>query len=183
MIKRISHLAIIYAFLFGSAIFLQSCCDETIRIVGNGEMIIYNSNINDPSNTDEHITGIFAVYSAPETVISNVAELVLMSSAFATSCDYDYANRLMQESIVLTCDRAFELGGMTIAAGTDLIGLEGVESLPSNNSIGNQDALVSFNDTFIDQVVFEETEYTFTINMSTNDGLAIVNSATAVFRL
>jgi len=183
MIKRISHLAILYAFLFGSAIFLQSCCDETIRIVGNGEMIIYNSNINDPSNAEGDITGTFAVYLAPETEISDVTVLGFMNSAYATSCDYDFANNIMQESLVLTCDKAFELGDITIAAGTDLIGLEGVESLPSNNSIGNQDALISFNDTFIDQVVFEETEYTFTINMSTNDGLDIVNSATAFFSL
>ena len=183
MIKRISHLVILYIFLLGSAVILQSCCDEeSIRIIGDGDMSIYNSDANSTATFEDDITGSFAVYLAPETVISDVTEFGFMNSAYAFSCDYNFANSIMPESLVLTCDKAFELGDMTIEAGTDLLVLEGVET-PGNNVSGIQDALISFTETFTDQAVFEEAEYTFTINMSTDDGLDIANSASAFFRL
>ena len=169
-----------YIFLFGTAVILQSCCDEeSIRIVGNGDMSIYNSDINGTVTFDDDIIGSFAVYIAPETEISDVTELGFMNSANAYTCDPVFANNILPESLVLTCDKAFELGDITVESGTNLLDLDGVES---SNSLGSLDALIIFTETFIDQAVFEESEYTFTINMSTDDGLDIVNSASAFFR-
>ena len=185
MIKRISHLVILYTFLFGTAIFVQSCCndEDTITIVGNGTMEIFNSSTNGNVPVEGDITGAFVVFVTPETEISDVTEFGLMNSAYAVSCDFEFANNIQLESLVLTCDKSFELGDLTIEAGTDLLNFDGVVVPSVSNLRLSAEVLITFTNTFTDQAVFEESVHTFTINMSTDDGLDIVNSATAVFRL
>ena len=179
MIKRISYLIVFYSLLILSAIVFQSCCQGSVRIVGNGTMEIFNSAL----NSGDDITGPFAIYVYPETVISDIGEFGLMNSAYALSCDYPYDNNIVPNSIALTCDKAFEFDGMTIVAGTDLLDLDGVEVPAISNFDQTNEVLIEFTSIFIDQVVFEGVEHTFTISMSTNDGLDILNSASVNFSL
>ena len=178
--KRFSQLVFFYAVLFSSAIFIQSCCLGEHNITGNGSLSIVEG-FGTPVDT---LSGPFRVVLEPTLTLSDsFKDLSLLHTSYAVTCDNPIENRIDVSSVEVILDQSITLSGDPIDMEANLIGRQGVTFVDGDYSGGFLELTIEFDQSFMDNVVFETNEYEFTVRMSTDDGVDIENSASVFVQL
>lgn len=156
-------------------VILQGCCDKQAKIVGNGAMSI----IDDNYRILDTISNSFTILIEPEIEVAGTLhdiQLGLMTSAYATSCDYEFTNRLLTDEIVITSTRDFIFEGETISANSNFINLAGITSYIIEIGETYQ-LIISFDSSFIENAEFVPGDYTLSVDVTTEEGIILQNSA------
>lgn len=174
--KKIKSIFQFYLILMVSAIVFQSCCSENFRIIGNGELRIFDATALSGVEADTIRGSFFMEVEFEREMVFNWKELSLMSTAYATSCEPNFENALVETTMTLSCSKSFVYDGQTIAANTDFSNIDElvVSVFADFGSIS-----VLFDESFLGNVEFQNGEHVFTIAIETTDGLAL-ESANAV---
>ncbi len=170
--KRIKSLFSLYISLFAFTIILQSCCQDTpvITIIG-AEDIFFAEEQELPITVAENATTLTGL---PFTMSVNM-ELefaaifngpILMSSAWATSCDETYLNSLDAGTVSVSCDKDFSFDGDIISAGSSFQNIDELLVIVNTENI-----IITATEEFMNLVEFENGQHTFTISITTSDGL------------
>ena len=103
----------------------------------------------------------------------------MMNSAYAVTCDNPTENRIDLNTVELTLDKAISLNGVQIPGGTNLIGRQGVTFIDGDYSGGFIRLTARFDQSFMDNVVFDSNRYEFTMKMSTDDEVDLEGTVSA----
>lgn len=178
--KRFNQLVLFYAVLFSSAIFIQSCCLGEHNITGDGSISIVEG-FGTPVDT---LSGPFRIVVEPTLTLSdNYQDFGLLTSSYAVTCDNPVENRIDVGSVELTLDKTITLNNEQIGVGTNLIGEQGVTFVDGDYSGSFLELTVEFDQSFMDNVVFDSNRYDFIVKMSTDDGLDIEHTVSAYVKL
>ncbi len=158
-------------FTFVSSMLFQACCKEaTYRIVDLGPITALHlpENLNGPFETEppDRIERAFSFYISTDRELTS-------SDKTNGDCDYTFQNSLIENTLSITCDQAFSYNSQTVEAGTDFIDIDEI-----GLRITAEEVQIIFEDAFVSRVAFPDDEYTFTINIETDDGLELSSSLT-----
>lgn len=159
-----------------------ACCGDTnVRIIGDGRISVFDFGSDKSYSQDETgiLTGAFEVNVSHETeAYAGLSNFSLIHSTFATSCPQTFVNNLDENSFKISFDKSFEFNGETIASGTNIIDLTGIEYLVSWASIQ-----VNFKESFMASGVFSQEAYEMTVQINTTDGILLENDMSVMFDL
>ena len=178
--KLINTIKLYLTFLLVSIV-LYSCCSDTYQIRSFQSLSIYNLN-NNQKNQENTVVGEFVIeaqFTDTTPIASNFKE-TFIQSAYATSCDEEYLNQLVNESLIIKLDKDFVYNGNTVNA---LSNLYEIPQLKNNIVFGYNAIYINFLNEFIDNAIFENQEYTFTVYIETNDGLQLEKQISVAINL
>ena len=182
--KKLKQLVLFYVLIFSSAIFIQSCCLGDHNITDSGTISIIDGLLIESEVPLDTITGPFNVVLEPGLTLSdNFQDLSLLNSSYAVTCDNPIENRIDLNTVELTLDKAISLDGVQIPEDTNLIGRQGVSFIDGDYSGAFLQLTVQFDQSFMDNAVFDSSQYDFTLKMSTDDGVDIEGTVSAFVRL
>lgn len=163
-----------------SSVLLHSCCSEPTRvtIVGTGELSFIGTD-ESPSGTgiiEEVGAGPFSIFVNFELEFASQFKPELMSSAYGFSCDEEFQNSLVKSSLSLTTDKDLIHDGEIRKAGSELKDLKGLIILVSSGEV-----VITFSHETRDVTEFASDTYTFSLSISTDDGLDMVSEGSLSF--
>ena len=159
--KKIHKAIAFYFSVLFITVVLQSCCNDSFRIIGAGTITAYD--LETLSSTNE-ITGTFSISQIHEVELVHVENFSLVNSAMALSCDYAFDNPLIADEIKISFDKDFTYKGTVIEANSDFSQLEDIQLLGWEGTIE-----IIFPAEFIDNIEFDNDTYTFKITSKTVD--------------
>jgi len=173
--KKISKsLRFYFGMIIFSIIFYQ-CCTEEYRITGGGSLQITDS-INSKSDT---ISNEFELYNYIDyEVVYENYNVGIITSSLALSCDVQFVNPLVQETIVLSFSNDIEYKSETILAGSNILDFD-VEEIFMDNYEGT--LWFRFSKEFIEMTTIPNGEYIISLSGETADGLQFQNEVSTVF--
>ncbi len=178
--KRLKQVVLFYVMIFSTAIFIQSCCLGDHQITDSGAIVINEGLLLGPEFPVDTISGPFSVVLEPGLTLSdNFQDLGIVNSAYAITCDNPIENRIDLNTVELTLDKAITLDGAQIPGGTTLIGRQGVTIMDGDYSGMGFRLTVQFDQSFLDNVVFDSNRYDFTLKMSTDDQVDLEGTVSA----
>ncbi len=170
-------LVLSFILLLVLALTFESCCTDTFRITGEGEMYAYDM----AYESLDSIEGEFILsVQYQTTVVGYFNDFSLIPSAYATTCEKNFENMLVESSLKLSTDKAFVFDNSTIEADTDFSFLDEID-VDIITDFGGVE--LTFTQDFIDKVNFQDTEMTFKIEIQTDDGLDLENEKTLLIDL
>ena len=178
--KKITKAFLFYFSLLGFAIFVQSCCNQEFRIIGSGN-ISANAIIQDQFQQITIVEGEFYLsINYDYEVAFNDYSVGILSTAMATSCIEKVVNPLVESSLKISCDKDFVYDGVAITANSDFS-----QTPELRNEIYSEYtyANIYFDQPFLDKAVFDNEEYTFKIEINTDDGVELMNEITLTMNL
>jgi len=114
--KKIKHAILFYISLILFSLIIKSCCEDSSKIVGNGQMFIAQLD----NGSHDTIRSEFEIKLFLERRISgNFNNIGIITSAYATSCSEIALNSLNRETLKLFCKNDFNYNGKIIKAGTN----------------------------------------------------------------
>lgn len=170
----------IYVAFFAAAVILNACCDNNLRIIGNGGISALDVNTvtgiteEDPAP----ITGPFEIWTIFQTESFSAASFPLLPTAMATSCPQNLTNDLNESTISISSNRAFTYSNVVIEPGTNLMAIEELEYLQDFDRLE-----FYFSESFIENAEFDSDFYTFSIEATTTDGRNLGNSIRLEFAI
>lgn len=170
----------IYMTFFAGAVIINACCDNNLRIIGNGGISALDINTStgiveaDPAP----ITGPFEIWSNFQTESFSAAGFNLLSSAMATSCPQNFTNDLVENTISISANRSFQFNDTVIEPGTNLLSIETLDYLQDFQKLE-----FYFHESFMNHAEFENDFYTFIIEATTTDGRNLQNSIRLEFAI
>ena len=124
----------------------------------------------------------FSLRASFETEIADAGlSLGLIQQAYATSCEYQYLNKLDISTLEITCDKAFQYDGNSIAAGENFSDISTLDI--QSFEFYNAELEILFPQAFLDNAVFESADHTFTLSVKTSNDLSLNNDASAYIDL
>ncbi len=176
--QKIKNLILFYCLILIIPIFIQACCNGNIKIIGSRSMSVVDSTFLEIDT----IKGEFDLLLELSSEVVSVGLNPFLNAAYATSCDYDLENMIVEESIKLSCDKAFSFSNEMVEANSNFINLAG---LKINNSSLDEwvTVVINFETDFIQNVDFSNEVYLFKLEMETDDGVLISHSASAYIDL
>ena len=164
--KKIAQVSGILLFSLFIAVFFESCCTDKYRIIGNGELVAYDSEY----AQIETISTAFRLENRYDTEIAASSKsLGLINSAYATTCEYHYVNAITESSITLSADKDFIYKTDTIFANTDILSIEDLDFVYHQD--WGPSVEIRFNDDFISNAIFEKSNYTFKLTSKSDNDL------------
>jgi len=168
------------------SIISYSCCDDTYRIVGKGTFLAFDFDDRHPmneTNSIDTITGTFLLLAQYEVILTSADTFKtdFTTSAYATSCDEDYSNFLLKETLNLHTNKDFTFDGSIIPANSNLLDIPEIYDAMQFGRYS--DVQIEFNADFLDKANFEKDEYIFNIYLETNDGLQLENQVVLMMDL
>jgi len=151
--NKLKTLAFFYLFLFSISVILHSCCTdpEQVTLVAGGDITFRDQYV--PISdvlTDVLIGQPFSMEASIELLFaSNFISPAIMTSAYGLSCEREYQNSMLDDTLMLTCDSDFRYNGETIKAGQNFSDLNGVFV-----SIYTTSIFINVTQDFIDNVEF-----------------------------
>lgn len=171
--NRIKKIITIYTFLYTISFFITSCCNEKIKIIGNGEFYAYDNYSNGFNQIDTIETESVLLWSMELMRFSMLKNADLIQNCNAMTCDEDYENDLIESSFTITCNKDFVYNTVTIPMGTDFSTLEDLEvEILKETGVVN----ISFTKEFMIKSNFETGQNELNVNIRTNDNITLKNS-------
>lgn len=186
--KKIAKAIVILVLVSIYSLIIEGCLcpPEDLKIIGLEEIEVASWIDSTYVRTDT-IYGIFYLITTTESEIAfnPIQDLSLMSSAYAISCDPDnYLNTLEESSFKLTCDTDFVYDNQIISAGTDYAQTEELEvRISPPYDYGGAEIQVIFGEDFMNKAEFQNTDYTFKIEIETDDGLNLMAEKILIMNL
>lgn len=159
--KKIQKALALYCSILFFAVVLQSCCNDSWKIIGRGTIIAYDI---ETFTTTNEITGPFFILQTFDVELVHVENFNIVNSAMATSCDYSFDNPILTNEITISCNKDFTYQGTVVQANSDFSQLEGIDLFNGDGTIE-----VTFPVEFMDNVEFDNETYTFKITSKTSD--------------
>jgi len=177
--KNLGKAICFYSLLMCTAIIIQSCCSDTYRIIGNGEMKVYEIGTIAALDTVRTPFSLSAEFDVE--LISAIVPNGFINSAYATSCEQNFVNKLDRSTIEITCDKSFEYDGETYPANENFkdIGALQIETFEFYGA----SLSITFNQAFINDAIFATGDHTFTVQISTDNDLTLINEVTTYIDL
>lgn len=150
---------------FSTLLFLQSCCEDSFRIIGSGTLSVKDQ----ISHASDTITTGF--------IVANF----LKDQIISTPCgEYTYENSILENSVNLFFSKDFLFNENTIKSGTNVLDIQTTDSeielLLYEGTID-----IKIHTIFIEQCNFHKGEYEITLKAKTNDDIEIENSLITYF--
>lgn len=170
--KKYLRIMIILTVTFICSIFLESCCHESFQIIGSGELKAYE--IGQRTEIDT-ISGEFLLVAKYQSKISsNFKQFRMFNSAYALSCEENFENSLVDSTLKLSADKEFIYNNETIPANSNFSSIAELDIHLSEYGYTQ----IFFQDKFLNNVEFQNTDYTFKIYIRTSDNLELENEIT-----
>lgn len=180
--KNLKSALKIYLSLSLLSVLTYACCEEiNLRISASGYHNTYDFNTAQNFNAQQTamITGPFSItinHEIKSTTALN--HLSFSSSAYALSCPENILNQIIPQSLHVYCDQSFVYKGDSIAPGTELKTLEGL-----NTEVFWGEISLFFTDTLMNEVEFDSAPYLLNVEVQTDDGMQLKNSIPLQFDL
>ncbi len=177
--NSLKNLLVFYAVLFIFALFIQSCCTSSYKIIGVGDLSIIGAT----TGEIDTIRNEFTFVINPELeLMSNVNNINLMASSYALSCDINISNSIDLSTVKIFCDKNFVFDNETVTPNTDFVNFDGI-ILDSTVSLDIVTVSIGVSQLFIDAALFENEAHQFTIEMETDDGVTLRDSISLFIEL
>jgi len=148
----------------------MSCCSEDITLVGAGELIAIQEKFT--REVISTVSGEFVLLNEMEiNIASNLIQNPFINELQATTCGEVFLNEIDPSSLMVIVDKAFDFNGQSIAAGADLLEIDGVL-----NDIGTSTIFIEFTEDFVSSADFLNELYTFELKFATSDSRSYSNS-------
>jgi len=170
--KLIKKLIILYSLVFFLTLIIQSCCKESFRIVGKGDIGAYTEYYN-PLNKIDTVKGEFLINWSLELRTASLPNTFgIVQSCYATSCAETFENEILESSFTINCNKDFKYDNMEISAGTNFSDLNNLIINISKKWGGIE---IKFPNDFIILADFDKGDYEFDVNISTTDDVEFEN--------
>lgn len=177
--KNLQKAVSFYFFLAIIAIGIQSCCTETFRIVGNGQADVLD--LSTFASVDTVRAPFLLNINFEVEVVDAMINQGLISSAYATSCGEVYENKLDVSTLKVSAKQTFDHDQVTIGIDEDF------SNLPNLNTqifdFGQASLQIEFPQAFLDQAIFQSKDYTFLVEVQTDNGLTLSNEVSVFIDL
>ncbi len=160
--------------------FIQSCCHESYKIIGKGEIGAYTDYYNPKNKTDTIKGEFYIIWQLEQKTSSLHNNFGLIQSTYATSCSETFENEVSESGFSISCNKDFKYNGILITAGTNFSDFEELK-LHIEKKWGAVE--IRFTNEFINLSEFEETDYTFKVNTKTNDNMNLENTLTVFMKI
>ncbi|MFI0430756.1 hypothetical protein [Mariniflexile sp. HMF6888] len=178
-IKRALYIYLIFLFL---SVITSACCKTNYQIIGNGSITAYDSESGETFTEDiiGTIIGGFRIDVNHEISIATGTDfnLSFIQSAYATSCGENYENDLDGSTLKISTNKDFIYDGILIEQGSNLTDIEGLDY-----DFGFGGISVRFNEEFVNRMEFINEVYEFKFEISTTDGMELVNIINLKFEI
>jgi hypothetical protein len=162
--------------LFFSILFYQCCDEESFEITGLEDLAV--TDIATLSN--DTISNQFSLTSLYEgDVVYETQHVDFISAAWATSCEYNYLNPIVDESLSVSFSQDLVYQGEIISSGTNVLN-ENLPGLAGNVLLDGVEII--FTQTLIDSVSIPTGDCTIQLTAMTTDSLELDLEATVFFR-
>lgn len=167
-----------YLFIIAFSLIVESCCTNENRIIGKGLISAWDL-ATQLQIEDNIVTGPFSLRSnyEVEVVTGQLQNASFINTAYGTTCDEVMLNQLQSDQIEIRSDKDFVFMNNTVPANTNFIALDSLE-YHADALLGLAFSEIAFTENFINNVEFENENYTFTVKIPTTDGLTLENSIT-----
>jgi len=179
--KKIKLAVFFYLGMMSISLFFQSCgCENKFRIIDTGSIFLMDSSF---VEIDTVRTAFKFIVNPELNEIVNFHNFGLINSSLAFQCNDVLVNNILPESITLSCNKEFVLSNEVIEANSNFINKDGIEISISDVLKGYTEFAIEVNSAFIQNSIFEEETYTFSINAVTDDDLELSYSIAGFMKI
>ena len=178
--KRIRQIGILSLTLVIMTIIAQSCCKESFKIIGKGDIGAYYGYYNTSNKTDTVDRETTIHWQLELRIASNINNFGLVQSCYATSCAETFENELIESTIEIFSDKDFNYNGNTIKANTNFADIDELEVFIVSTYGGVE---LTLTDDFLNKTEFEKNEYEFELRISTTDEKEFINNLTLFMKI
>lgn len=175
-------------------VFIQSCCTDEFHICStldflihtdeNGDLVQFNKNTDDGIDTSyNHFN--FALSATSDKVEKSCGIVVpFISSAHATSCDYQVVDSIPRSNVNLSLDRDITFDNTVVPAGSNLLSHPATQNAISYTAdyFYSYNAIIKMDSANLAKLQFDTGYYQVSVSTTTTNGTKGAASRQVLFK-